>query len=433
LTIGGSRKLLYQKRYRAPFRLFPLSLAKVAQPSMNTMPLAGVRVLELARVLAGPWAGQLLADLGAEVIKVERPGSGDDTRAWGPPFVQGRNGETLGSAYYHATNRGKRSVVADFETQAGQNLVRALAREADVVIENFKLGGLKPFGLDYESLQAINPRLIYCSITGFGQTGPYAPRPGYDFLIQAMGGIMHITGEPEREPMKIGVAFADVFTGLYAAIAVEAALIERARSGLGQYIDMSLLDVMVGVLANQALNYLVSGVSPKRMGNSHPNIVPYQVFPAADGHVVIAVGNDAQFLRLCEVLVLPELAADPRYQSNGGRVAARAELVASIAARTIRMTRAELIAALEQAGVPTGPIHDIAEVFADPQVVARAMRLDLPAPDAAAGTIPGVRTPILFSRTPLSYEQASPHLGADTEAVLANLAEGKPLFRSSHE
>jgi glutaryl-CoA transferase len=400
---------------------------------MNTMPLAGVRVLELARVLAGPWAGQLLADLGAEVIKVERPGSGDDTRAWGPPFVQGRNGETLGSAYYHATNRGKRSVVADFETQAGQNLVRALAREADVVIENFKLGGLKPFGLDYESLQAINPRLIYCSITGFGQTGPYAPRPGYDFLIQAMGGIMHITGEPEREPMKIGVAFADVFTGLYAAIAVEAALIERSRSGLGQYIDMSLLDVMVGVLANQALNYLVSGVSPKRMGNSHPNIVPYQVFPTADGHVVIAVGNDAQFLRLCEVLDLPELAADPRYQSNAGRVAARAELVASITARTIRMTRAELLSALERTEVPTGPIHDIAEVFADPQVIARAMRLELPAPDAAAGTVPGVRTPILFSCTPLSYEQASPHLGADTEAVLANLAEGKPLFRSSHE
>jgi len=400
---------------------------------MNTMPLAGVRVLELARVLAGPWAGQLLADLGAEVIKVERPGSGDDTRAWGPPFVQGRNGETLDSAYYHATNRGKRSVVADFETQAGQDLVRALAREADVVIENFKLGGLKPFGLDYESLQAINPRLIYCSITGFGQTGPYAPRPGYDFLIQAMGGIMHITGEPEREPMKIGVAFADVFTGLYAAIAIEAALIERSRSGLGQYIDMSLLDVMVGVLANQALNYLVSGVSPKRMGNSHPNIVPYQVFPAADGHVVIAVGNDAQFLRLCEVLVLPELAADPRYQSNGGRVAARAELVTSIAARTIRMTRAELLSALERTGVPTGPIHDIAEVFADPQVIARAMRLELPAPDAAAGTVPGVRTPILFSRTPLSYEQASPHLGADTEAILADLAEGKPLFRSSRE
>jgi crotonobetainyl-CoA:carnitine CoA-transferase CaiB-like acyl-CoA transferase len=248
-----------------------------------------------------------------------------------------------------------------------------------------------------------------------------------------MGGIMHITGEPEREPMKIGVAFADVFTGLYAAIAIEAALIERSRSGLGQHIDMSLLDVMVGVLANQALNYLVSGVSPKRMGNSHPNVVPYQVFPTADGHVVIAVGTDAQFLRLCEILDLPELAADQRFQSNAGRVTARAELVASIAARAVRMTRAELLSALERAGVPTGPIHDIAEVFADPQVVARAMRLDLPAPDAAAGTVPGVRTPILFSRTPLSYEQASPRLGADTEALLADLADGKPLFRSSRE
>jgi crotonobetainyl-CoA:carnitine CoA-transferase CaiB-like acyl-CoA transferase len=400
---------------------------------MNTMPLAGVRVLELARILAGPWAGQLLSDLGAEVIKVERPGAGDDTRAWGPPFVRGQNGEPLDSAYYHATNRGKRSVVADFETQAGQDLVRALAREADVLIENFKLGGLKPFGLDYDSLQAINPRLVYCSITGFGQTGPYAPRPGYDFLIQAMGGIMHITGEPEREPMKIGVAFADVFTGLYATIAIEAALIERERSGRGQHIDMSLLDVLVGVLANQALNYLVSGVSPKRMGNAHPNVVPYQVFPTADGHVVIAVGNDAQFLRLCDVLVLPELAEDRRYQSNAERVAARAELVASIAARTIRMTRAELLSALEKAGVPAGPIHDIAEVFADPQVVARAMRLDLPAPDATGGTVPGVRSPILFSRTPLSYEQPSPRLGADTEALLADLAEGKSLFRSSRE
>lgn len=398
---------------------------------MNTMPLAGVRVLELARVLAGPWAGQLLADLGAEVIKVERPGAGDDTRAWGPPFVRGQNGETLDSAYYHATNRGKRSVVADFETEEGQSLVRALAREADVLIENFKLGGLKPFALDYDSLQAINPRLVYCSITGFGQTGPYAPRPGYDFLIQAMGGIMHITGEPEREPMKIGVAFADVFTGLYAVIAVQAALMERERSGQGQHIDMSLLDVLVGVLANQALNYLVSGVSPKRMGNAHPNVVPYQVFPTADGHVVIAVGNDTQFLRLCDVLVLPELAADRRYQSNAGRVAARTELVASVAARTIRMTRAELLSALEKAGVPAGPIHNIAEVFADPQVVARAMRLDLPAPDAAAGTVPGVRTPVLFSRTPLSYQQPSPRLGADTEALRADIADGKPLFRSS--
>jgi crotonobetainyl-CoA:carnitine CoA-transferase CaiB-like acyl-CoA transferase len=413
--------------------VFSRTSPKIAKLSMNTMPLAGVRVLELARVLAGPWAGQLLADLGAEVIKVERPGAGDDTRAWGPPFVRGQNGETLDSAYYHATNRGKRSVVADFETEEGQSLVRALAREADVLIENFKLGGLKPFALDYDSLQAINPRLVYCSITGFGQTGPYAPRPGYDFLIQAMGGIMHITGEPEREPMKIGVAFADVFTGLYAVIAVQAALMERERSGQGQHIDMSLLDVLVGVLANQALNYLVSGVSPKRMGNAHPNVVPYQVFPTADGHVVIAVGNDTQFLRLCDVLVLPELAADRRYQSNAGRVAARTELVASVAARTIRMTRAELLSALEKAGVPAGPIHDIAEVFADPQVVARAMRLDLPAPDAAAGTVPGVRTPVLFSRTPLSYQQPSPRLGADTEALRADIADGKPLFRSSRE
>jgi crotonobetainyl-CoA:carnitine CoA-transferase CaiB-like acyl-CoA transferase len=400
---------------------------------MNTKPLAGVRVLELARVLAGPWAGQLLADLGAEVIKVERPGAGDDTRTWGPPFVRGQNGESLDSAYYHATNRGKRSVFADFETEAGRELVRKLAREADVVIENFKLDGLKPFGLDYDGLRALNPRLVYCSITGFGQTGPYAPRPGYDYLIQAMGGIMHLTGEPDREPMKIGVAFADVFTGMYAAVAIEAALIECGRSGQGQHIDMSLLDVMVGVLANQALNYLVSGVSPKRMGNAHPNVVPYQVFPTADGHLVIAVGTDAQFQRLCDVLVLPELAADPRYQSNAGRVAARAELVASIAARTVRMERAELLTALEKASVPTGPIHDIADVFADPQVIARAMRLDLPAPDAEGGTVPGIRTPILFSRTPLTYEQASPRLGADTDALLADLAGGKPLFRSSRE
>jgi crotonobetainyl-CoA:carnitine CoA-transferase CaiB-like acyl-CoA transferase len=400
---------------------------------MDTKPLAGVRVLELARVLAGPWAGQLLADLGAEVIKVERPGTGDDTRTWGPPFVQGRNGEPLDSAYYHATNRGKRSVFADFETEAGRELVHKLAREADVVIENFKLDGLKPFSLDYDSLRAINPRLIYCSITGFGQTGPYAPRPGYDYLIQAMGGIMHLTGEPDREPVKIGVAFADVFTGMYAAVAIEAALIERERSGQGQHIDMSLLDVMVGVLANQALNYLVSGVSPKRMGNAHPNVVPYQVFPTADGHIVIAVGNDGQFVRLCDVLGLPELAADVRYQSNAGRVAARAELVASIAARTVHRKRAELLVAFEKASVPTGPIHDIADVFADPQVVARSMRLDLPAPDADGGTVPGVRTPILFSRTSLTYEQASPRLGADTDALLADLAQGKPAFLSSRK
>ncbi len=400
---------------------------------MNTRPLAGIRVLELARILAGPWAGQLLADLGAEVIKVERPGAGDDTRSWGPPFVAGHDGQALDSAYFHSTNRGKRSVIADFETAEGRELVRALAREADVLVENFKLGGLRPYGLDYDGLQPVNPRLVYCSITGFGQTGPYAARPGYDFLIQAMGGIMHVTGEPEREPMKIGVAFADVFTGLYAAVAIEAALIERARSGLGQHIDMSLLDTQVGVLANQALNYLVSGGSPRRMGNAHPNIVPYQVFPTADGHIVIAVGNDTQFQRLCDVLAAPELAQDPRYRTNPGRVTARADLAAAIAALTSRRPRAELLLALEKAGVPAGPIYDIAEVFADPHVVARAMRLDLPAAETETGTVPGVRTPIGFSRTPLTYDTASPRLGSDTETVLADFAAGRSLFRSPRE
>ncbi|MFL9827911.1 CaiB/BaiF CoA transferase family protein [Rhodoplanes sp. SY1] len=405
-------------------------------------PLAGVRVLELARILAGPWAGQLLADLGAEVIKIERPEVGDDTRTWGPPFVPERradgdatDGEASrgAAAYYHSTNRGKRSVEADFETPEGRDLVLALVREADVLIENFKLGGLKRHGLDYDSLKAINPRLIYCSITGFGQTGPYAARAGYDYLIQAMGGIMHLTGAPDGEPMKIGVAFADIFTGLYATVAIEAALIERARSGLGQHIDMALLDSMVGVLANQALNYLVSGRSPTRMGNAHPNIVPYQVFPAADGHLVVAVGNDGQYRRFCEVLDAPALAADPRYASNAGRVAERAGLTAAIAALTAQHRRDDLLAALEAVGVPAGPIHDVAEVFADPQVVARGLRLDLPAPATEAGHVPGVRTPILLSRTPLDYTAASPTLGSDTAEILARRTEGRRLFRSSDE
>ncbi|NVO14913.1 MAG: CoA transferase [Rhodoplanes sp.] len=398
---------------------------------MSKPPLAGVRVLELARILAGPWAGQLLADLGAEVIKVERPEVGDDTRTWGPPFVADRDGGARDAAYYHSTNRGKRSVEADFETAEGRALIIALAREADVLIENFKLGGLARHGLDYDSLKAVNPRLIYCSITGFGQTGPYAARAGYDYLIQAMGGIMHLTGAPDGEPMKIGVAFADIFTGLYATVAIQAALAERATSGLGQHIDMALLDSMVGVLANQALNYLVSGRSPARMGNAHPNIVPYQVFPAADGHLVIAVGNDGQYRRLCEVLAAPELAADPRFASNAGRVAARSELTAVLSRLTAARSRDELLSALERVGVPAGPIHDVAEVFADPQVVARAMRVDLPAPEAAAGSIPGVRTPIMLSRTPLAYGSPSPRLGADTADVEARRAAGRPLFRSS--
>jgi crotonobetainyl-CoA:carnitine CoA-transferase CaiB-like acyl-CoA transferase len=393
-----------------------------------TLPLAGIRVLELARILAGPWAGQLLADLGAEVIKVERTGAGDDTRVWGPPFIEGRDGETLDSAYFHATNRGKRSVTADFETPEGRDLVIALAREADVLIENFKAGGLAQYGLDYASLKAINLRLIYCSITGFGHTGPYAPRAGYDFLIQAMGGIMHLTGEPDREPQKIGVAFADIFTGLYAVVAIEAALIERAKSGEGQHIDACLLDSLVGVLANQALNYLVAGVSPKRMGNAHPNIVPYQVFPVADGHVVIAVGNDAQFARLCAVLGVAETAQEARYRANADRVAHRAELIGHLSAQTKRKSRADLLAALEKVGVPAGPIQDLADVFSDPQVIARQMRIDLPDASAQGGTVPGVRTPINLSRTPLAYERPSPRLGADTDAILARWKAGRPMF-----
>jgi crotonobetainyl-CoA:carnitine CoA-transferase CaiB-like acyl-CoA transferase len=395
---------------------------------MNNLPLVGVRVLELARILAGPWAGQLLADLGAEVIKVERPGTGDDTRAWGPPFVEGADGAPLAAAYFHSTNRGKRSVEADFESVEGQALVRALATEADVLIENFKLGGLAQYGLDYESLRAINPRLIYCSITGFGQTGPYASRAGYDFLIQAMGGIMHLTGEPQGEPQKIGVAFADIFTGLYSVVAIQAALIERERSGEGQYIDSCLLDSQVGVLANQALNYLVSGTSPKRMGNAHPNLVPYQVFPVADGHVVIATGNDAQFRRLCKAIGIAEVADDPLYANNSGRVAHRDRLVAALSDATQRLSRADILAGLEAVGVPAGPIQDLDDVFTDPQVIERGMRIDIPESAAKGGSIPGVRTPIVFSRTPLAYNMPSPQLGADNEAVKNAFAQGRPMF-----
>jgi crotonobetainyl-CoA:carnitine CoA-transferase CaiB-like acyl-CoA transferase len=400
---------------------------------MSNLPLAGIRVLELARILAGPWAGQLLADLGAEVIKLERPGSGDDTRAWGPPFVEGADGKPLGAAYFHSTNRGKRSVETDFDTPEGQGLVRALAAEADVLIENFKVGGLAQYGLDYENLRKINPRLIYCSITGFGQTGPYASRAGYDFLIQAMGGIMHLTGEAEGEPQKIGVAFADIFTGLYSVVAIQAALIERARSGEGQHIDACLMDSQVGVLANQALNYMVSGASPKRMGNAHPNLVPYQVFPVAEGHVVIATGNDAQFKRLCKTIGVADIADDPLYADNAGRVAHRDRLVAALTEATMRHSRADILARLEAVGVPAGPIHDLADVFTDPQVLERGMRIDMPAPDAKGGSIPGLRTPITFSRTPLSYATPSPRLGADNAAVKGAFENGKPIFARGTE
>ncbi|UDQ89341.1 CoA transferase [Xanthobacter autotrophicus] len=382
-------------------------------------PLAGLRVLELARILAGPWCGQLLADLGAEVIKVERPGGGDDTRTWGPPFLKGADGADLGAAYFHSTNRGKRSVAVDFETEEGRKIIRALARQSDVLIENFKVGGLKKYGLDYESLRKENPRLVYCSVTGFGQDGPYAPRAGYDFLVQGMGGIMDLTGAPDGEPQKVGVAFADIFTGLYATVGILAALRRRDETGTGGHVDMALLDTQVGVLANQAMNYLTSGKAPKRMGNAHPNIVPYQVFPCADGYFIAAIGNDGQFARFCAVLGAPELAHQDDYATNPARVANRAVLVPKLTALTMTFARDDLLAALEAKGVPAGPINTVSQVFEDPQVKARGLRVDLA--EAGGGTIPAVASPILLDGERQVAKSASPRLGADTEAVLAAL------------
>lgn len=381
-------------------------------------PLEGLRVVELARILAGPWIGQTLADLGADVIKVEAP-EGDDTRRWGPPFVRGANGEDLDAAYFHACNRGKRSVVADFRTDSGQEVVRRLARESDVLIENFKVGGLAKYGLDYASLAKLNPRLVYCSVTGFGQSGPYAHRAGYDFIVQGMSGIMDLTGEPDREPQKIGVAFADIFTGTYGTIAVMAALAQRERTGLGQHVDMALLDSMVGVLANQSLNYLVSGNVPHRMGNAHPNIVPYQTFAVRDGHVIIAVGNDGQFARLCEFLGIAAAASDPRFASNAARVANREQLIASLASLLSSRDRAGVLAAMEERGIPAGPINTVQDVFADPQVAFRELRVDLKS--AAGVSIPSVRSPMRFSGADLALERAAPRLGEHTAEVLREL------------
>ncbi len=383
-------------------------------------PLEGVRVLELARILAGPWIGQTLADLGADVVKVERPGTGDDTRTWGPPFVEAADGGHLSAAYFHSCNRGKRSITVDFETAEGQETIRRLAANADVLLENFKVGGLAKYGLDHESLKAVNPRLIYCSVTGFGQNGPYADRAGYDFMIQAMGGIMDLTGDPEGEPQKTGVAFADIFTGVYGALAVLAALRNRDATGRGAHLDMALFDTQIAVLGNQALNYLVSGRSPRRMGNAHPNIVPYQVFPTADGHVAIAVGNDGQFAKLCTVLGEPGLAANPDYADNALRVKHRAALVARIAGLTSTFTRSDLLAGLEKAGVPAGPINTVADVFADPQAIHRGMRVDLPSEAAAAGSIPSVRTPVMIDGEPQVSSRPSPRLGEHTAEVLAD-------------
>jgi len=358
-------------------------------------PLTGIKVIELARILAGPWAGQVLADLGAEVVKVESP-EGDDTRRWGPPFV----GDD--AAYFHATNRGKASVVADFATAEGRATVLELVREADVLIENFKLGGLAKFGLDYESLREVNPRLVYCSITGFGHDGPYATRAGYDFIVQGMSGIMDLTGDPAGPPMKIGVAYADILTGLYAVIAIQAALRQREATGRGQLVDMALFDVMTGTLANQAMNYLVSGVNPTRLGNAHPNIAPYEAYPVADGWIIVAVGNDAQFQRLAELLGLPE---PDTWRTNAGRVEDRAALSPAIAELTRGWSRDSLLTALEIEGIPAGPINTVAEALADPQIAARGMVLDL------GDGLKGLRTPIRFSDAELAPPKRSPKLG----------------------
>ena len=386
-------------------------------------PLAGIRVLELARILAGPWAGQILADLGADVVKVERAGTGDDTRGWGPPFVPAKDGGHLGAAYFHATNRGKRSIELDFESEDGRRITRRLAAQADVLIENFKVDGLAKFGLDYASLSRGNPRLIYCSVTGFGQDGPYAARAGYDLMAQGMAGFMDLTGEADGEPTRAGVPVSDIFTGVYSAVGILAALAQRERTGRGCYIDTALVDTTVGVLANQALNYLVSGEVPKRLGNAHPNIVPYQVFPAADGLLIVATGNDRQFAKFCAVLGEPALAEDPAYLTNRDRLGRRAELIDRLAALTKRMKRDELLEKLEAVQVPAGPINNLAQVFADPQVIHRKMRIDPPSAAAASGAIPGVRTPIVIDGRAMAAERPAPRLGEHTQEILREIGE----------
>ena len=371
-------------------------------------PLEGIRVVELARILAGPWAGQTLADLGADVIKVEAP-EGDDTRRWGPPFIG--EGEEKTAAYFHATNRGKRGITCDFRTAEGQEVVRRLVADADVLIENFKVGGLAKYGLDYQALRRVNPRLVYCSITGFGQTGPYAHRAGYDFIIQGMSGLMSVTGPADGQPQKVGVAVTDVFTGVYAATAILAALVQRGRTGEGQHIDMALLDVATSIMANQALNFLASGKAPGLMGNAHPNLAPYAVFDCRDGWLILATGNDGQYQRLCGLLGLQDMATAPEFLTNADRVTNRVALTDRITAATRGWSKADLLAACEAAGVPAGPINDMAEVFADPQVVARGMQI---APEG----LPGVRSPMTFSGADLALDRPAPRLGQHQDEVL---------------
>jgi crotonobetainyl-CoA:carnitine CoA-transferase CaiB-like acyl-CoA transferase len=378
--------------------------------------LAGVRVLDLSRVLAGPWATQMLADFGAEVVKVERPGEGDDTRQWGPPFVGGADGSSRESAYFLCANRGKRSICVDFSTPEGARIVRDLAARADVLVENLKVGALARYGLDYASLSETNPRLVYCSLTGFGQQGPWADRAGYDFLIQGMAGLMSITGEADGRPLKAGVALADVITGLYACNAILAALNSRHRTGRGQQIDLSLLDSMIAALANQAMNFLATGVNPGRLGNAHPSIVPYDVFSTGDRPIIIAVGNDSQFRRLCEVLACPQWAADSRFSSNRQRVANRDELTSMMTAALQAKPSSHWIERLTAVGVPAGPISPMSDVFANPQVKHRGLQLSLPHP--TLGAVPGVACPVKFSDTPVTYTRAPPVLGEGTSEIL---------------
>ncbi|MEE4072032.1 CaiB/BaiF CoA-transferase family protein [Pseudomonas viridiflava] len=386
--------------------------------------LSHIRVLDLSRVLAGPWAGQILADLGADVIKVERPVCGDDTRSWGPPFLKDETGQnTSEAAYYLSANRNKQSVTIDFTRPEGQRLVRELVAKSDIVIENFKVGGLAAYGLDYASLKALNPKLIYCSITGFGQTGPYAKRAGYDFMIQGLGGLMSLTGRPDGDegggPVKVGVALTDILTGLYSTTAILAALAHRDQSSVGQYIDMALLDVQVACLANQAMNYLTTGIAPRRLGNAHPNIVPYQDFPTADGDFILTVGNDSQFRKFAEVAGQSQWATDPRFLTNKLRVANRGELIPLIRQATVFKTTAQWVDELEAAGVPCGPVNDLAQVFADPQVLARGLALELP--HALGGRVAQVASPIRLSETPVEYRRAPPLLGEHTSQVLQEL------------
>jgi crotonobetainyl-CoA:carnitine CoA-transferase CaiB-like acyl-CoA transferase len=384
-------------------------------------PLTGIRVLDLSRVLAGPWAGQNLADLGAEVIKIERPGVGDDSRAFGPPWVKDAQGrDTKDSAYFTAANRGKKSVTVNLQRPEGQALVRELAAKSDVLLENYKYGDLQRYGLGYDDLKTLNPRLIYCSVTGFGQTGPYKERPGYDFMIQGMGGMMSVTGEPDDKPgggpQRAGVPIADIITGMYASIAICAALAHRAQSGQGQHLDLALLDSQIALLAYQNTNYFATGKPPRRIGNLHPNIVPYQPFRAADGEVILACGNDNLYRKFCEAAGCPELAADPRFATNGKRVENRDELARLLGAIFARHTRKEWVELLDAAGVPNGPINDIAQVFAEPQVKARGVKLEIAHP--VAGKLPMVASPMRFSGTPLEHKRPPPLLGEHTEEIL---------------